>query len=154
MTTTQVAIQPIPYLLFGGNCKDVIEFYTRVLHAKLLGKTTLAEMPVCGGANADCGQGNPLANENPDLIMNAQLELPGGGLLYLGDCPSFYPYNGISGLNITLNYPTVEEAEEVFRALADGGEITMDFSPTFWAEKFGMVKDKFGTPWLINGNLR
>jgi PhnB protein len=54
---------------------------------------------------------------------------------------------------ITLNFPTVEEAEQTFNQLADGGEISMPFSPSFWAEKFGMLTDKFGIDWAINGNL-
>ena len=150
MTTTQVAIQPIPYLLFRGTCKDALDFYVEALHAKVISKTTLGDMPACGGDDP----GSPMKNEDPNLIMNAQLEFPGGGQLYLSDCPNFMPYTGISGINVTLNYPTVEEAEKAFRALSEGGNISMDFSPTFWAEKFGMVTDKFGVPWLINGNLR
>jgi PhnB protein len=153
MITTQVAIQPIPYLHFGGNCKDVIEFYKQVLNAKLKSQTTIGEMPDCGGDQSS-GQANPMANEDPNLIVNAQLELPGGGQLYLGDIPSFMPHSKITGLRLTLNYPTAEEGEKVFRSLAAGGEVTMDWAPTFWAEKFGMVTDKFGVPWLINGNLR
>lgn len=152
MTTTQVAIQPIPYLLFDGKCSEAINFYVQVFHAKLLSKTTLGDMPMCGGAEGQ--ENNPMANEDPNLIMNAQIEFPGGGSLYMGDCPKHFPYSGISGLNITLNYPTVEEGEEVFRALSEGGEVKVDYTPTFWAEKFGMVNDKFGVPWLINGNVR
>jgi PhnB protein len=85
--------------------------------------------------------------------MNAQLELPGGGLLYAGDAPGHVPYEGIKGVNIALNYDSVEEAEAVFNALAEGGKITMPYSPTFWAKKFGMLVDKFGVSWIINGEL-
>ena len=49
---------------------------------------------------------------------------------------------------------TVEEAESIFNALAEGGNITMPFCPTFWAKKFGMLIDKFGVPWIINGELQ
>jgi PhnB protein len=53
-----------------------------------------------------------------------------------------------------MNYPTVAEAERVFRALADGGKVTMPQQPTMWARSCGMVTDRFGTPWIINGELQ
>jgi PhnB protein len=150
MISTQVAIQPIPYLHFGGNCAEVIEFYSKALNAKLTSKTTFGDMPVC----PDGGQ-NPMATEDPSKIVNAQLELPGGGQLYLGDCPSFIPFQKSNGaISLTLNYPTIEEGEKAFRALTEGGNITMDWSPTFWAEMFGCVDDKFGISWIVNGNLK
>jgi PhnB protein len=55
---------------------------------------------------------------------------------------------------IKLNYDTVEEAESIFNSLAQGGQVTMPFGPTFWAAKFGMLVDKYGVAWIINGELR
>jgi PhnB protein len=150
MTTTQVAVQPIPYLHYHGNAAEAIEFYKKALGAKLISKTTIDDMPDCGG---DQGQ-HPMANENPNMIVNAVVELPGGGQFFLMDRPSIMPFDKIEGVTISLSYPTVEEGEKIFRALSDGGQVTMDWAPTFWAEKFGMVTDKFGVPWVINGNLR
>lgn len=63
------------------------------------------------------------------------------------------PFEGIKGISITLNYHTVEEAEAVFNALAEGGTVTMPFSPTFWAKKFGMLIERFGDAWIRNGEL-
>jgi PhnB protein len=56
-------------------------------------------------------------------------------------------------VTICLNLDTVEEAEDIFNALAEGGQISMPFSDTFWAKKFGMVTDRFGIPWVINGEV-
>ncbi len=56
-------------------------------------------------------------------------------------------------MTICLNLDTVEEAEDIFNALAEGGQISMPFSDTFWAKKFGMVTDRFGIPWVINGEV-
>jgi PhnB protein len=53
-----------------------------------------------------------------------------------------------------LNFDTVEEAESIFNSLAQGGRVTMPLSPTFWAGKFGMLVDKYGVAWIINGELR
>jgi PhnB protein len=63
------------------------------------------------------------------------------------------PYQGIHGVSIALNYDAVGAAERVFNALADGGKVTMAFGPTFWAKRFGMVTDKFGCPWIVNGEM-
>ena len=52
---------------------------------------------------------------------------------------------------MTLTYPTPAEAKPVFDALAEGGNVSMPLGKTFWAEAFGMVTDRFGTPWMING---
>ena len=100
---------------------------------------------------------SPMASQMPaeaaELVLNAQLQLPGGGLLYGGDPPPHIPYEPIKGVTITLNYPTVEEAESIFDQLGEDGKVTMPFGPTFWAKKFGMCVDKFGIPWIINGEL-
>ena len=63
------------------------------------------------------------------------------------------PYEGIHGISIALNYDSVEKAQQVFDALAEGGTMTMPFSDTFWAKKFGMVKDRFGCRWIVNGEM-
>jgi PhnB protein len=95
-----------------------------------------------------------LPKEFAERILNAQLELPGGGLLFAGDSPTQVPYEGIKGVTLALNYDTVEEAESIFNSLAEGGQVTMPFGPTFLAAKFGMLVDKYGVAWIINGELR
>jgi PhnB protein len=83
--------------------------------------------------------------------LHASLALDGNGHLYAGDSPQNMPYEGIKGVALTLNYDTVEQAQRVFDALAEGGKVTMPLQPTFWAKTWGMLIDKFGTPWIING---
>jgi PhnB protein len=61
------------------------------------------------------------------------------------------PYPGIHGVSITLNYDTITEAQKIFDRLAAGGKVTMAVQPSFWAKSFGMLVDKFGTPWIVNG---
>ncbi len=138
------SLQPIPYLGFNGNCAEAMRYYEQVLG----GKITLM---MTGGQSPMAAQIPP---EFADRIMHARLELPGGGLLYAGDAPAHLPYEGIKGVTLALNYNTVEEAEAIFNALAQGGQVTMPFSPTFWAKKFGMLTDKYGVAWIINGELQ
>ena len=56
----------------------------------------------------------------------------------------------ISGAHIVINTDDVTHAEELFAALAHGGNIQMPIAKTFWAERYGIVTDRFGTPWMIN----
>ena len=142
--TKTSTLQPIPYLIFDGNCADAMRFYETALGGTIIAMMTGAQAPVK----------DPMMESFGDRVMNAQLQLPGGLFLYGGDCPPHMVHKGFPGFNITMNFDTIEEGEEIFNKLAEGGEVTMPFSPTFWAEKFGMLTDKFGVDWIINGNLQ
>jgi PhnB protein len=141
--TATTTLQPIPYLGFGGDCEEAMRFYERALGGKI---TVLVR-------SKDTPMRDQVPAEFAEKIMNAQLQLPGGGLLYAGDTPPHIPFEGIKGVSITLNYSTAEEGAAAFGALSDGGTVTMPYGPTFWAKAFGMCVDKFGVPWLINGEL-
>jgi PhnB protein len=134
--------QPIPHLAFDGNCADAMRFYAKVLGGKL-------DMLTFGQS--------PMVDQTPksarDKIVHARLALAENGSLYAGDSPPGMPYQGIHGVSITLNYNAVAEADRVFNALAEGGKVTMALGPTFWAKRFGMVTDKFGCPWIVNGEM-
>ncbi|MET0660400.1 MAG: VOC family protein [Steroidobacteraceae bacterium] len=136
--------QPIPYLGFNGNCADAMRFYERVLHGKLEVLMTGAESPMAA----------QMPKEFAHRIIHARLALPDGGVLYAGDAPAHIPHEGIKGLSITLNYDTTAQAQKIFEALAAGGQVTMPMQPAFWAKAWGMLIDKFGTPWIINGELQ
>jgi PhnB protein len=133
--------QAIAYLAFNGNCADAMRFYERALNGKL-------ELLMSG---ADSPMAADIPKEFADRILHARLALPGGGMLYAGDAPAHFPYEGIKGVSIAIDYATVAEAEKVFAALAAGGQVGMPMQPTFWAKRFGMCTDKFGTPWMVNG---
>jgi PhnB protein len=72
---------------------------------------------------------------------------------YAGDAPAQLPYAGIKGVSLVMNYPTVTEARRVFQILAEGGSVSMPQQATMWARTSGMLVDRFGTPWIINGEL-
>jgi PhnB protein len=133
--------QAIAYLAFNGNCADAMRFYERALGGKL-------EVLMSG---ADSPMAADIPKEFADRILHARLALPGGGMLYAGDAPAHIPYEGIKGVSIAVDYASVAEAEKVFAALAAGGQTSMPMQPTFWAKRFGMCTDKFGTPWIVNG---
>jgi PhnB protein len=136
----------IPYLGFDGNCAEAMRFYEKVL-----GFGAKLELLVSG---ADSPMAAQMPAEFRDRIMHARLAFNDGTFLYGGDAPATLPYPGMKGMSITMNYPTTAEAERVFRALAEGGQVHMALQPMFWARTFGMLVDRFGTPWTINGELQ
>jgi PhnB protein len=133
--------QAIAYLGFDGTCADAMRFYERALGGKLEVLMSGAESPIA----------DQMPKEFAHRILHARLVLPGGGMLYAGDAPGHVPYEGIKGVSITIDYATVAEAEKVFATLAEGGIVSMPMSESFWAKRFGMLTDKFGTPWIVNG---
>ncbi len=134
--------QPVPYLAFDGTCAEAMRFYAQALNGTL-GIMTTRQSPFA----------EKCPPEHLDRVAHAQLELEDGTSLYAGDCPPGMPYQGMHGVSVALNYDSVEEAKQVFDALAEGGTVTMPFSDTFWAKKFGMLKDRFGCNWIVNGEL-
>jgi PhnB protein len=131
------------YLSFDGNCAEAMRFYARVLDARLEALITYGQTP------ADM----PTPASHADRIMHAYLVHPDFALM-AGDTPPGIPYQGVSGVMMTLTYPTAAEAQRVFAALAEGGNVTMPLGETFWADAFGMVTDRYGTPWGVNGGAR
>jgi PhnB protein len=127
-----------PYLNFNGNCAEAFRFYE-----KTFGATIEAMMPF---------EGTPGAGEVPaeqkDWIMHARMTI-GGVAVMASDAPKGM-YQAPQGFHISVGIEDPAEGERIFAALADGGTVQMPFEKTFWAERFGMVVDRFGTPWMIN----
>ena len=129
------------YLTFDGNCAEAMRFYQRTLGGKL-DLMTHAQSPIAAQT--------PPGSEN--RIMHARLSLD-GRLLMASDSMVGHPYAGMKGFSLSLIYPTVAEAQRVFNTLAEGGKVIMPLDKTFWARAFGMLVDRFGTPWMVNGEL-
>jgi PhnB protein len=127
-----------PYLNFDGNAAEAMAFYQSVFGGKLdlMRFKDVPEMPC--------------PPEAAQRVMHAHLDIAGHSLMASDTMPG-QPYGGMHGFGVTLVFDTVAEARRVFAALSDGGSVGMPLEPTFWAEIFGMVTDRFGTPWLING---
>lgn len=136
--------RPDAHLNFDGDCAEAMRFYERTFGGKLEMLMTYGQSPY-GGETPEAER---------DRVIHARLALPTGGLLMGCDTTSRYPYQGKKGFSLALIYPTVAEARQVFDTLAEGGEIEMPLDKTFWADAFGMVTDRFGTPWMINGAPR
>ena len=127
-----------PYLTFGGNCREAFTRYHEIFGGDLV-VMTMAEMPDAEG---------PVPEEMADLVMHAALTF-GDNLLMASDDPTG-GFDGVSGMNVNYSVADVDEAKRVFEALAEGGEVTMPVTETFWSPLFGMCIDRFGTPWMVN----
>lgn len=125
------------YLNYGGNCKEAFQFYEKHLGGKITMMMTHGEQP-----NS--------ANVPPDwknAILHARMTL-GGTELLAADIPPdrFQP---MRSAYLSLALDSIEEAERVYKLLSDGGEIFMPMEETFFAFRFAMLRDKFGTSWLL-----
>nr|WP_246471257.1 VOC family protein [Aminobacter carboxidus] len=134
----RAAMKIVNYLFFNGNCREAFEFYAKVFDGEIVGMLTHRETP----ASKD------VSEEWQDKIINAQLVI-GDQSIMASDSPPQYRTE-MSGFSVSVDIDDLARAERIFAALADGGTINMPFSPTFWAKGFGMVKDTFGTPWMIS----
>ena len=128
------------YLFFNGNCAQAMPFYERALGGKLEMMMTYGQSP----QPEHCPAGSA------ERIMHSRLVIDGRALM-ASDVPQGHSHTGINGFALSLNYSTADEARRVFKALADGGSVTMPMDKTFWAEAYGMLTDRFGTPWMVGG---
>jgi len=127
-----------PYLNFPGTCKEAITAYQQILGGDIVSMMTFADMPGENEAPAELAGG----------IGHARLII-GDQVLMASDAgpDRFKPMQGTS---ITLNIDDPAEAERAFDALAEGGAVEMPLQETFWAFKFGLLTDRFGTRWMVN----
>jgi len=128
-----------PYLFFNGQCEVAFKFYEQVLGGKIEAMIRHAGTPAAQSAPSDWH----------DKIMHARLNVAGGIILMGSDAPPAH-YEPMKGFSVTIGIDEPAEADRIFHALAEGGTVRMPIQQTFWAARFGMLVDQFGTPWMIN----
>jgi PhnB protein len=129
------------YLTFNGRCEEALEFYKKAIGAEV--------------------QAMMRFGENPDPEMRAH-QTPGSENKVMHSCVRIRDTEVMAsdgyctgsdmkfeGFSLTLNAKDVADAEKLFGALSDGGQVTMPLTPTFFAERFGVLSDKFGVNWMI-----
>ena len=127
-----------PYLTFKGQCKEAFELYAQVLSGEIV-----MMMPHRGTPAAE-----HVGEEGLDWILHARLEFNGQTLMGSDGPPEYY--REPQGFYVSIQVDTPEQAERIFAALSEGGSIFMPLQETFWAVRFAMFTDRFGTPWMIN----
>jgi PhnB protein len=134
----------IPYLSFDGRCREAFEFYAKTFDGRIVDMISYGDTPAAEHVSKDWRH----------KIMNAYL-MVGDKELMGSDPPPEMGGSEMQGMSVAIQIDDEARAERIFNALADGGTVTMPFEPTFWAKRFGIVRDRFGTPWLINcGTVR
>ena len=127
------------YPNFDGNCREAFTRYQDIFGGELA-IVTMGDMPAEEQAEVPPGMA--------DMVMNAALECD-HGLLMGSDAPPG-TWQPSTAVYITVAVPDVAEAERVWKELGDGGDVQMDLAATSWSPAFGMVRDRFGVPWMIN----
>lgn len=126
------------YLFFYGRCEEALEFYKAKLGAEVLFTLRNKDAP-----GADAAQG-----EHGNLIMHTSFRI-GDAVLMASDGHPGQPAVPYSGFSLSLALDDPAEAKARFDALAEGGQVSLPWQPTFFADGFGMLTDKFGMPWMV-----
>ena len=123
------------YVNFAGKCAEAFRFYEQHLGAKISSITTFGQAP-------DQSKVNP---EWKDLVLHARISL-GETVLMGADIPKA---EAMRSAYLSLLVDSDAEAERIYAALSVGGQILMPMAETFFAARFGQVRDRFGLNWMI-----
>jgi PhnB protein len=130
-------MQVNPYLHYNGNCEAAFRFYETAIGAKIEVLMTHESAP----------PDMPTPPEWKKKIMHGRFSI-GDTIVMASDSPPGH-FHKPQGFSVTLTDESLPGAEAKFKALSDGGTVTMAFTPTFFAKGFGMCVDKFGIPWMV-----
>jgi len=126
-----------PYLFFDGRCDEAIAFYKKTLGAEvnmLMRWKDAPDKSMCTPANAD-------------KVMHSSLKIGDTTLSASDGRNTGHPE--FKGFALTIYASSEAEADKLFAALGEGGQVTMPMDKTFFAKRFGMVADKFGVGWMV-----
>ena len=128
------------YLFFDGRCEEALEFYRKTLGAEVTMMMRFNESP------EPCPEGMvPPGSENK--VMHAEFRIGDSTLMASdGNCGGQATFKGFS---LSVNAATEDEADRLFNALAEGGQVQMPMGKTFFSPRFGMVADRFGVGWMV-----
>jgi PhnB protein len=130
-----------PYLFFNGRCEEAIDFYKKALGAEVLMLMRFKDSP-------EPSQPGMIPPGSENKIMHVSLRIGETTLMASdGRCTGESEFKGFS-LSITM--ADEAEAERTFSALAEGGQVQMPLSKTFWSPRFGMVTDRLGVGWMVS----
>ena len=129
-----------PYLFFDGRCEEALEYYKKVVGAEITCVMRYRESP-------DPTPPGMLPPNSGDKVMHCEFKIKDTVLMGSdGDCAGKAKFEGFS-----LTYPTAtpDEADRIFAALSEGGQVQVPLMQTYFSPKFGMLADKFGLGWMV-----
>jgi PhnB protein len=128
------------YLFFSdGHCREAFTRYQEILGG---------ELDVMAFSDLPPGEEAPVGDDQADLVMHAALII--GEAMLMGSDDPTGDGAGATGIAVHLTCDSDEEAERVFAALTEDGQVDMPMGETFWASRFGMGADRFGVPWMVS----
>jgi len=129
-----------PYLFFDGRCEEAIEFYKRNLGATQSMLMRFKDSP-------EPQQPGMVPPGGENKVMHAQFQVGDTTVMASdGRCGGKPKFDGFA---LSLTFPTTAEADRAFAALAEGGQVQMPLTETFFSPRFGMVADRFGVSWMV-----
>ena len=131
-------VKPCINLSFRGECETAFKSYEECLGGKITYSLTWGDSPMAKDAPPEWA----------GKMAHASITI--GGVPFSGADPLPQGYEAPRGFTVLLGLSDVAEAEHIFQALAENGTVTMPLQETFWALRFGLVRDRFGIPWGIN----
>jgi len=128
------------YLFFDGRCEEALEFYKKTLGAKVDMMMRFKDSP-----EPQSPEMCPPGSENK--IMHTSFRI--GDTAVMASDGNAQGKPKFEGFALTINAKSEAEADKLFAALADGGQVRMPLTKTFFSPRFGMLADKFGVGWMI-----
>jgi PhnB protein len=125
-----------PYVSFGGNARQAMEFYKGVFGGDLRVNTF--------------GEFGSQDTPDADKVMHSQLETDGGFTLMAADTPSGMQRNPGDTITISLSGDDADALRGYWEKLSNGGTVTLPMEKQMWGDEFGMCMDQFGVPWMVN----
>ncbi len=131
-----------PYLNFPGTAEEAMRFYEKCLGGKLSEVHRFGTMP---GADQ-------LPEAARNRVMHVGLDLSGGFMIMASDTMEGMgpPYVAGTNMTVSIHPSSREEADRIFAALAQGGQVTMPLADQFWGDYYGALTDRFGVQWMVN----
>ena len=130
-----------PYLSLDGRCEEALEFYRRALGAEIRALMRYKDMP----EPREPGMVRP---ETENKVMHAEMRI-GDTIVMASDGECTGQQTKFEGITLTISAADDVEAGRVFAALAEGGQVRMPLTKTFFSSGFGMLADRFGVPWMV-----
>ena len=129
-----------PYLFFECRCEEAVEFYRRALGAEVTALMRYKDSP-------EPPPPGKIPPGSDNKVMHANFRIGNTTVMASDGLCSGKP--SFQGFSLSINAASDAEAERLFAALAEGGQVQMPLTKTFFSSRFGMVADRFGVPWMV-----
>ena len=126
-----------PYIGFQGNCEEAFNFYREAMNASIEGMFRYGDSPMP-------------ADGNEDKVMHGVLRIGDNIIMAADNVHDGHSVTVGNNISLAVGVDNAADAESMFAKMSEGGTVTMPLQETFWAERFGMLTDKFGINWMFN----